>query len=130
MRLMIYVFALTGLLGCVSNAQAYTQKPVLLGSTRLSLHENDVDVMRFRNCRNNVHAIQIHSKRGQIELERFWVRYANGERETLNVRDRIAQGSSSRWIDLSGGNRCVVEIGIIGNTERSRDQARVDIWGR
>lgn len=101
-----------------------------LGSTRLSHSENDRDVLRFRNCRNGVHAIQLRSSRGQVEIERLWVRYANGERDNLNVRDRISKGGSTRWIDLRGGNRCVVEIGIIGDTERSRDQARIDIWGR
>lgn len=101
-----------------------------LGSTRLSHAENDRDVLRFSLCRKGIHAIQLRSSRGQIEIERLWVRYANGERDNLNVRDRISKGSSTRWIDLRGGNRCVVEIGIIGDTERSRDQARVDIWGR
>lgn len=101
-----------------------------LGSTRLSQSENDIDVLRFRNCRNGIHAIQLRSSRGQVEIERLWVRYANGERDNLNVRDRISKGGVTRWIDLRGGNRCIVEIGIIGDTERSRDQARVDIWGR
>jgi len=101
-----------------------------LGSTRLSLAENDVDVLRFRNCRNGVHAIQLRASRGQVEIERLWVRYGNGERDVLNVRDRIPQGGSSRWIDLRGGNRCIVEMGIVGDTELSRDQARVDIWAK
>lgn len=86
----------------------------------MSHSENDRDVIRFSLCRNGIHAIQLRSSRGQIEIERLWVRYANGERDNLNVCDRISKG----------GNRCVVEIGIIGDTERSRDQARVDIWGR
>jgi hypothetical protein len=101
-----------------------------LGSTRLSLAENDIDVLRFRSCRNGIHAIQLRSSRGQVEIERLWVRYANGERDNLNVRDRISQGGATRWIDLRGGDRCVVEIGIVGDTELSRDRARVDIWGR
>jgi hypothetical protein len=46
------------------------------------------------------------------------------------VKDRIGQGSHSRWIDLRGGERCVKAIGIIGDTELSLDQARVEVWGR
>jgi Protein of unknown function (DUF2541) len=87
-------------------------------------------VLHFQRCRGDIHSVQIRSKRGQIEVERLWLRYANGERESLNIRDRIAQGGASRWIDLNGGNRCVAEIGIIGDTELSRDQARVEVWGR
>ena len=75
----------------------------LLGSTRLAKVENDTDVIRFQKCRG--------------------VDY-------LSVKDRIGQGSHSRWIDLRGGERCVKAIGIIGDTELSLDQARVEVWGR
>jgi len=50
--------------------------------------------------------------------------------QSLTVRERIAQGGESRWIDLRGGERCIKAIGLIGDTERSRDQARVDVYGR
>ncbi len=127
----LFITTITLFIGFAATADAARYDRVThLGSTRLSHSENDRDVLRFRNCRNGIHAIQLRSSRGQIEIERLWVRYANGERDNLNVRDRISKGSSTRWIDLRGGNRCVVEIGIIGDTERSRDQARVDIWGR
>lgn len=101
----------------------------LLGSTRLSRVENDTDVVGVA-CRPKVSAIRLHAARGQVEIERVWVRYGNGKRETLAVRDRLAQGSDTRWIDLAGGKRCVVAVGVVGDTELSFDQARVDIWGR
>jgi len=110
----------------VSADAARYDRSVHLGSTRLSHSENDRDVLRFRSCRNSVHAIQLRTSRGRVEIEKLWVRYGNGERDYLNVRDRISKGGSTRWIDLRGGNRCITEIGIIG----SRNQARVDIWGR
>jgi hypothetical protein len=127
----ILIAALTLCIGFAATAEAARYDRVKhLGSTRLSLAENDIDVLRFRSCRNGIHAIQLRSSRGQVEIERLWVRYANGERDNLNVRDRISQGGATRWIDLRGGDRCVVEIGIVGDTELSRDRARVDIWGR
>jgi hypothetical protein len=101
----------------------------LLGSTRLSRAENDTDVVSVA-CRPKVSSIRLHAARGQVEIERVWVRYGNGKRETLAVRDRLAQGSETRWIDLAGGKRCVVAIGVVGDTELSFDQARVDVWGR
>jgi hypothetical protein len=102
----------------------------LLGSTRLAKAENDVDVLAFKKCRRGIDSLQLRVYRGQVEIERLWVRYGNGEREELVVRDRIAQGGQTRWIDLRGGERCVQAIGVIGDTERSSDQARVEIWGR
>jgi hypothetical protein len=101
----------------------------LLGSTRLSRAENDTDVVSVA-CRPKISAIKLHAARGQVEIERLWVRYGNGERDTLEVRDRLAQGTNTRWIDLRGGRRCVVAVGVVGDTELSFDQARVDIWGR
>ena len=128
-KLMIATITLCLGFAATADAARYN-KSVHLGSTRLSHAENDRDVLRFRSCRNTVHAIQLRTSRGNVEIEKLWVRYGNGERDYLNVRDRISKGGSTRWIDLRGGNRCIKEIGIIGETERSRDQARVDIWAR
>jgi hypothetical protein len=102
----------------------------LLGSTTLTRAENDTDVLNFRTCRSGVNALQIRVNRGQVEIERLWVRYQNGEREDLEVRERIPPRGQSRWIDLRGGERCISAIGVTGDTERSRDRARVNIWGR
>jgi hypothetical protein len=101
-----------------------------LGSTRLTHHENDVDVITFKNCRAGVNAVQVRVRRGNVEIESIWVQFANGERDTLSVRDRIARGGESRWIDVRGGERCITAIGVIGDTENSRKQARVDVYGR
>ncbi|MBK6726209.1 MAG: DUF2541 family protein [Xanthomonadales bacterium] len=102
----------------------------LLGSTRLTKIENDTDVIRFKKCRRGINAVQLRVERGQVEIEKLWVRYAKGGVEYLNVRDRIGQGGHSRWIDLNGGERCLKAVGVIGDTELSRDQARVEVWGR
>jgi hypothetical protein len=100
-----------------------------LGSTRLSHAENDADVIRT-DCTPPVRSIKIRAARGAIEIQSLWVRYGNGERDRLEVRQRLAEGAESRWIDLRGGERCVKEIGIIGDTEGSADRARVDVFGR
>jgi hypothetical protein len=101
----------------------------LLGSTRLAHHENDVDVVKT-SCKPRINAVKLRAKRGRIEVEKVWVRYRNGETDRLDVRDRIVEGGETRWIDLRGGKRCVVAVGVIGDTEGSFDQARVDIYGR
>ena len=102
----------------------------LLGSTRLSKVENDTDVLRFAKCRRGINALQLRVARGQVEIEKLWVRYARGGVDHLEVRDRIGEGKQSRWVDLRGGERCIKAIGVIGDTELSLDQARIDIWGR
>ena len=130
-KIMIAVMTLCMGVGFASTAGATHNDGIWrVGSTKLSLLENDKDVLRFRHCKSGIHAIQLRTSRGRVEIEKLWVKYGNGERDTLNVADHIAQGGSSRWIDLKGGARCIKEIGIIGDTERSSNRARVDIWAR
>ncbi|AVP99676.1 hypothetical protein C7S18_21970 [Ahniella affigens] len=100
-----------------------------LGSTKLAHHENDLDLIKTR-CKPRINAIKLKAKHGQVEIESLWVRFRDGSTDTLHVRDRIAQGGETRWIDLEGGKRCVVQIGVIGDTELSLDRARVDVYGR
>jgi uncharacterized protein (DUF736 family) len=126
MLLAAAVFATAALVPSTSRADAER----LLGSTRLAKVENDTDVIRFQKCRRGINAVQLRIERGQVEIEKLWVRYAKGGVDYLSVKDRIGQGSHSRWIDLRGGERCVKAIGIIGDTELSLDQARVEVWGR
>jgi Protein of unknown function (DUF2541) len=101
-----------------------------LGSTFLTKAENDRDVLRFATCRRDINAIQLSVVGARVEIESLWVRFANGNVETLSVRDRIGKGGATRWIDLRGGERCVSAIGVIGDSENAKRQARVTIWGR
>ena len=89
-----------------------------------------LEIKNLDVCYGGIHAVQLRIGRGQVEIEKLWVRYAKGGIDYLPVQDRIGQGSHSRWIDLRGGERCVKEIGVIGDTELSLDQARVEVWGR
>lgn len=123
------IVILSGVLFGASEPVDAAGKSRLLGTTRLAHHENDVDVIRTA-CAPRVHAIQLRAKRGQVEIESLWVRYGDGSTDTLHVRERIGKGGETRWIDLEGGKRCVVEIGVIGDTELSRDRARVNVFGR
>jgi hypothetical protein len=124
------LFALALAAGAASPVQARPDDARLLGSTRLSRAENDTDVLRPRRCPRGIESLQLRVERGQVEIEQVWVTYARGGVDRLPVRERIGEDGRSRWIDLRGGERCITSIGVVGDTERSRDQARVEIWGR
>jgi hypothetical protein len=124
------VFALAACCSLATSLPVSADAARRLGHTRLTRVENDVDVLRFAPCRRGIGAVQLRVARGQVEVERLWVDFARGGREVLEVRDRIGEGRASRWIDLRGGERCIAAVGIVGDTERSRDQARVEVWGR
>jgi hypothetical protein len=123
------IFAAALMIVCLSTF-AIADSARLLGSTRLSKAENDIDVLKFQRCHKGVNAVKIQVRKGNAEIESLWLSFANGERDTLPIRQRIAKGGESRWIDVRGGERCVSAIGVIGDTEASRRQARVDIYVR
>ena len=129
-KAMIWLAGVTLAMAAVAAQAGKNDEPHKLGDTRLSRAENDTDVLRFAKCRRGINAVQLRIERGQVEVEKLWVTYARGGVDRLDVRDRIGQGKNSRWIDLRGGERCVKSVGIIGDTELSLDQARVEIWGR
>lgn len=120
---------LTTLLLTMSAASVQAADARYLGSTKLAHHENDLDLIKTR-CKPRINAIKLKAKHGQVEIESLWVRFRDGSTDTLHVRDRIGKGGETRWIDLEGGKRCVVQIGVIGDTELSLDRARVDVYGR
>ena len=101
----------------------------LLGQTRLTRREHDVDFINFAAC-ENVAAIKLHALRGSAEIELLAVKYGNGAVDRLTVRQRIAQGSETRWIDLRGARRCVRGVKIVGDTELSLDQTLIQVWGK
>ena len=77
-------------------------------------------------CRPRVASIKLRASRGSAELERVFVTYGNGERESLPVRRYLDRGQETRWLDLTGRRRCVTAIGIIGDSERGWNDARRD----
>ena len=91
-----FSFALCSLVAATALAvpgDAAADAERLLGSTRLTKVENDTDVIRFAKCRRGINAVQLRVERGQVEIEKLWVRYAKGGVEYLDVRDRIGKAA-------------------------------------
>ena len=111
-------------------APAFGASSKLIGTTLLTRQENDVDVLRFASCRSGVAQLKLQVRRADAEIEAIVVHFANGESTRLNVRQRFNQGGESRWVDLPGGNRCISKIKLVGDSEGSKKQAKVAIFGR
>lgn len=108
-------------LGISSGMDAKAYNGDLLGQTTLN-HRTDSDLIYVvGNCpspRNMpVSAVRLEVHRRAAEIDFIAVQYGNGEWDQLDVRQYFAAGSSSRWIDLRGGARCVEKIKIVGDTE-------------
>ncbi|MGH8105965.1 MAG: hypothetical protein ACREO2_06585, partial [Arenimonas sp.] len=78
----IMIAAMTICIGFATTASASRTNDGIwrVGSTKLSLIENDKDVLRFRHCKSGIRAIQLRVSKGRVEIERLWVKYGNGER--------------------------------------------------
>jgi hypothetical protein len=99
----------------------------VIGSTLLAKAEGDRDVLEFSKCRADVSKIKLKVRRSNAEIETVVVRFANGEVEHVSVRQRFARGSESRWIDMPGYERCIRSITIVGDSEGSRKQAKIEV---
>jgi len=101
----------------------------LLGETRLSHREGDLDFLTLSPCANLV-AVKLRAIRGAAEINLLIVTYGNNEVDRLRGRHRIPQGGETRWLDLRGGRRCVKSIAVVGDTEKSVDRTILQLWGR
>lgn len=106
-----------------------TFEAVFLGRTQLS-NGQDWDDLNIRDvC--GVHEIKLAVRRGHADIDYLALVYANGVTEELKVRSQFGQGSESRWIDLSGGARCVSKIQIVGKSDDRRPgQTVIEFYGR
>ena len=91
----------------------------LLGVSVLDAREGDRDVVPVA-CRPRVAAIKLRSVAGTAEVQRVALTYGNGERDVIRVRDVLPRGEETGWIDLSGRQRCVTSITVVGDAERGR----------
>lgn len=105
-----------------------------MGDTRLDVRQ-DVDVINtIGNCpsyRNQpVYAIQMRVLESRANIDRLVVQYGNGQYDELHVREDFNPGSTSRWIDLPGGRRCVEKIIVSGDSEGHHNRkALVQFFG-
>jgi len=104
----------------------------VLGTTRLSFRENDLDSISINSCpKPTYNTIQLRAKGGDVDIRSLYVKYGNGQVERLRVAQNIRQGGRNRWIDLNGNRRCIREIVILGDTDNtSNRRAKVEFLGR
>lgn len=110
----------------------------VLGQTQLAYSENDRDALNLGSCQaknnsrnKNVRALKFRALRGTADIASITVVYGNGRSERLNVRQKIQQGSETRWVNLKGGDRCITRIVVVGDTDNSsRREATLRVSGR
>ena len=90
----------------------------------------DHDVINFGNWKDDVRQIKLKVTDGPLRMYAMKVHFDNGNVQDVELRNRFAQGSESRVIDLDGGLRHLSKIEFWYETKGfARGRSRVAVWG-
>jgi len=91
----------------------------------------DHDVIHFGNWKDDVRQVKLKITEGPLKMYRMNIHFDNGSVQEVTLRNRFAQGSESRVIDLDGGLRHLNKIEFWYETKGFlRGKSRVAVWGR
>jgi hypothetical protein len=91
----------------------------------------DHDVIHFGNWKDDVRQIKLKVTDGPLRMYSMKVYFDNGTVQDVELRNRFAEGSESRVIDLDGGLRHLSKIEFWYETKGfARGKSRVAVWGR
>ncbi len=91
----------------------------------------DHDVIHFGNWKDDVRQIKLKITDGPLKMYNMKIHFDNGSVQEVALRNRFAQGSESRVIDMDGGLRHLTKIEFWYETRGfARGKSRVAIWGR
>ena len=91
----------------------------------------DHDVINFGNWKDDVRQLKIKITDGPLKMYNMKIHFDNGTIQNVELRNRFAQGSESRIIDLDGGLRHLTKIEFWYETKGFvRGKSRVAVWGK
>lgn len=91
----------------------------------------DHDVIYFGNWKDDVRQLKLKITDGPLKMYDMKVYFDNGGVQDIQLRNKFAQGSESRVIDLDGGLRHLKKIEFWYETKGfRRGRSRVAVWGR
>jgi len=92
---------------------------------------SDHDVINFGNWKDDVRQIKLKVTDGPLKMYKMLIHFDNGSTQNVELRNRFAQGSESRVIDMDGGLRHLTKIEFWYETKGFlRGKSRVAVWGR
>ena len=92
---------------------------VLLGERDVS-DKMDHDVIKVGENQGTFRAIRITVRKADVNFKRVRVHYRKGKPETIELRNTIPAGASSRVIDLSGRERVIDRVDFWYDAEGRR----------
>ncbi len=91
----------------------------------------DHDVIHFGNWKDDVRQVKLKVTDGPLKMYNMKIHFDNGGVQTVELRNRFAQGSESRIIDLDGGLRHLSKIEFWYETKGFlKGRSTVSVYGR
>ncbi len=91
----------------------------------------DHDVIHFGNWKDDVRQIKLKITDGPLKMYSMKIYFDNGTMQNVAMRNRFAQGSESRVIDMEGGLIHLTKIEFWYETKGfARGRSRVAVWGK
>jgi hypothetical protein len=91
----------------------------------------DHDVIHFGNWKDDVRQIKLKVTDGPLKMYSMKIYFDNGTAQNVELRNRFAQGSESRVIDMEGGLRHLTKIEFTYETKGFvRGKSRIAVWGK
>jgi hypothetical protein len=127
---LLFLFVLT------LNVASANDRTLLTTTSINDLKERDI--LKLPNCEGNRNAKTTHIKikvnRYRIDLYKLKVTFQNGDNQELYARKHFKKGSTSEWLELVGGPRCVRKISITADADilglGLRKKAHVSFYGK
>lgn len=91
----------------------------------------DRDVIHLGNIKDDFKKLQVRVTDGPVKMLDMKVYFDNGSVQDVQIRSLIAEGGTTRIIDLDGGLRHLTKIEFWYETVGFvKGKARVAVWGR
>lgn len=91
----------------------------------------DVDRIHVGDGWGKFRKVRLRVRGNDLFLYRFVVRFENGERQEMEVRNFIPEGGHTRTLDLHGGKRFIRHVTFFyGKVPNGQGATWVDLFGR
>jgi hypothetical protein len=93
--------------------------------------QRDRDTIEVGKSEGRFKQLQIRVKGAPIEMSDMVVTFGNGETFSPNLRERFAEGTGSKTIDLPGDRRTIKRIDFrYKSIKRREGKGRVEVYAR
>jgi hypothetical protein len=92
----------------------------------------DFDSIKVGRAEGRFQALQLRVTGGPVEFHRVIVHFANGQKDELEVREKIPAGGQTRAIDLKGNERAISSVDFFygKGTWLPTRRPKVSLYGR